>query len=158
MSTYPLITAGIGGIIVLAFATLTWKKRKGALAEALATKNVLEPSEEIVKEHGAELTIGRKQLTITLSDGRVDDSKWLEKRDLFIDQIIEPQVGNITNSLERLLAVWHMIDVATAQFAASRTTEPAVPPIARGDRIETLKILDAPSTIAVVGRAASSPS
>ena len=116
MSAYPVITAGIG-IMVLAFATLTWKKRKGVLAEALATKKVLEPSEAIVKAHAAALTASRNQLTTTGIDGHVDESKWLEERDLFIYRIVEPQAGNITNSLERLLAVWQMIDDATAQFA-----------------------------------------
>jgi len=148
MTTHPMLTACIGAVILLAFATLTWKKRRGALADALATKNVLEPSEAIVKEHAPELTLGRKQLTITLSDGGVDDSKWLEERDFFIDQIVEPQVGNISNSLERLLAVWEMIDHATAQFAASRTTELPVPPAATGDRT------DAPAATTVVARAA----
>ena len=148
MSAHPVITACIGAMILLAFATLKWKKRKGALAEALATMNVLEPSEAIVKEHAAELTLGRKQLTITLSDGRVDDSRWLEERDFFIDQIVEPQVGNITNSLERLLAVWEMIEHATAQFAASRTTLLPMSPAATGDRT------DAPAATTVVARAA----
>jgi hypothetical protein len=106
--------------------------------EAIATKNVLEPSEAIVNEHAPELTLGRKQLTITLSDGSVDDSKWLEERDFFIDRVVEPQVGNITNSLERLLAVWQMIDDATTQFAASQTTESRVPSVAAGDRTDAL--------------------
>jgi hypothetical protein len=136
MSEHPVMAACIGVMILLAFAILTWKKRKGTLAEALATKNVLEPSEAIVTEHAAELTVSRDQLTTTGSDGRVDDSKWLEERDLFIDEIVEPQVGNITNSLERLLAVWQMIDVATAQFAASRSTEQPLPPAPTGDRID----------------------
>jgi hypothetical protein len=103
MSAHPVITACIGAMILLAFATLTWKRRKVVLAEAFATKNVLEPSEAIVKEHAPELTLGRKQLTMTLSDGSVADSQWLGERDFLIDQVVEPQVGNITNSLERLL-------------------------------------------------------
>ena len=148
MSAHPVITACIAAMILLAFATLTWKKRKGALVDALATKAVLDLAEGIVIEHAAELTLGRKQLTITLRDGGVDDSKWLEERDFFIDQIIEPQVGNITNSLERLLAVWEMIDDATAQFAAWRTTELPVFPAATRDRI------DVPAATTVVARAA----
>jgi hypothetical protein len=141
-----MISARIGAMILLALAMLTWKKHKDALASALATRNVLEPSESIVKEHAPELTLGRKQLTIALSDGSVDDSKWLEERDFFIDRVVEPQVGNITNSLERLLAVWQMIDVATARFAASPNAGP--PPAATGDRT------DAPATTTVFGRAA----
>jgi hypothetical protein len=148
MNEHAVITACIGAMILLAFATLTWKKRKGALADALATKNVLEPSEAIVKEHAAELTLGRRQLTITQTNGSIDDFKWLEERDFFIDQVIEPQVGNITNSLERLLAVWEMIDHATAQFAALRTTELSEPPATTGDRT------DIPATTTVVAQAA----
>jgi hypothetical protein len=110
--------------------------------------NVLEPAEAIVKEHAAELTLGRRHLTITLSNGSVDDSKWLEERDFFIDQIVEPQVGNITDSLERLLAVWEMIDDATAQFAASRITELPAPLAATGDRA------DSPVATTVIARAA----
>src|ERR1700722_16663743 len=109
----PVLIACIGAIIFLAFATLTRTKRKRALADALATKTMLDLSAAIVTEHAAELTLGRKQLTITPSDGSVDDSKWLEERDFFIYQIVEPQVGNVSNSLERLLAVWEMVDDAT---------------------------------------------
>jgi hypothetical protein len=148
MSAHSVLTACIGAMILLAFATLKWKKSKGALADALATKNVLEPSEAIVKEHAAELTLGRRQLTITLSNGSVDDSRWLEERDFFIDQIVEPQVGNISDSLERLLAVWEMIDDATAQFAASRITELPAPLAATGDRA------DSPVATTVIARAA----
>ena len=148
MSAHPLITACIGATILLAFATFTHKKRKGALAEAFATRNVLEPSEAIVKEHAPELTLARKQLITTLSDGSVDDSKWLEERDFFINQVVEPQVGNITNSLERLLAVWQMIDDATARFAATQATESAVPSVAAGDGTDAL------SATTVVARAA----
>lgn len=143
-----MITACLGAMVLLAFATLTWKKRKSGLEDALTTKSVLDLAEGIVTEHAGELTLGRKQLTITLSNGSVDDSKWLEERDFFIDKVIEPQVGNITNSLERLLAVWEMIDDATAQFAASRTTALPVPPAATGDRT------DASATTTVVARAA----
>jgi hypothetical protein len=148
MNEHPVITACIGAMVLLAFATLKWQKRKSALAGALATKSVLDLSEAIVSEHAGELTLGRKQLTITLSDGSVDDSKWLEERDFFIDQIVEPQVGNITNSLERLLAVWEMIDHATAQFAASWITELPASAAATGDRT------DAPAATTVVARAA----
>jgi hypothetical protein len=147
MTTHPVLTACIGAMILLAFATRTLKKRKCALADALATKSVLGLAKGIVTEHAAELALGRRQLTIRLSDGSVDDSKWLEERDFFIDQIVEPQVGNITDSLERLLAVWGMIDDATAQFAASWTTELPVP-LATGDRT------DARATTTVVARAA----
>jgi hypothetical protein len=148
MSAHPVITACIGAMILLAFAILTWKKRKVALADALATKNVLELSEPIVTEHAPELALGRMQLTITKSDGSVDDSKWLEERDFFIDQVMEPQAGNITNSLERLLAVWEMIEHATAQYAASRTTKLPAPPAPTGDRT------DVPAATTVVARAA----
>ena len=147
MSAHPVITACIGGIILLAFATLKWKKRKSGLAEASETNDVLGLSDAIVTDHAAELTIGRRQLTTTDRDGRVDDSKWLEERDFFIDQILEPQAGNITNSLDRLLAVWQMIDDATAQFAASRTPEPTVPLAATADRTDA-------RSMAVTGRAA----
>ena len=147
MNEHPVITACIGAMFLLAFATLKWQKRKSALAGALTTKSVLDLSEAIVSEHAGELTLGRKQLTITLSDGSVDDSEWLEERDFFILQIVEPQVGNITNSLERLLAVWEMIDHATAHFAASRN-ELSMPSATTGDRT------DAPAATTVVARAA----
>ena len=152
MSEHPVITACIGIMILLAFAILKWKKRKGASTDALVTLTALENAAAIVTEHAAELTIHRKQLTTTLKDGRVDDSKWLEERDLFIYQIVEPQDGNITNSLERLLAVWQMIDDATAEFAALHTTEPPVPSVATGDRNDSL--LHVPSEATAIGRAA----
>ena len=134
-------------MILLAFATL-WMNRKSALADALATKDVLDLADAIVNQHASALGTSRQLLTAIDSDDLVDDSKWLEERDFFIDQIVEPQAGNITNSLERLLAVWQMIDDATAQFAASRGTELSVPPAATGDRT------DVPSTTTVITRAA----
>jgi hypothetical protein len=70
-----VMAACIGVMNLLAFAILTWKKRKGTLAEALATKNVLEPSEAIVTECAAELTVRRNQLTTTGSDGLADDRR-----------------------------------------------------------------------------------
>lgn len=143
-----MITLYIGAVILLTFATLAWMKSKSALADALATKNVLDLAEAIVYEHAAELITSRQLLTTIDSDRGVDDSKWLEERDFFIDQIVEPQVGNVTNSLDRLLAVWQMIDDATAELAASRSTGLSAPPAATGDRA------GAPLTTTAITRAA----
>jgi restriction system protein len=121
---YPVISAivALGLMSVAAGSMLARRKRiaQAASATALATKNTLANAETIVKNHAAELTIRRKQLTATLNYGLVDVSKWEQERDLFIEKIVDPQAGEILNSGERLFAVWQMIDAATAQFASSK--------------------------------------
>ncbi|MHB8476774.1 MAG: hypothetical protein ACYDBZ_10880 [Steroidobacteraceae bacterium] len=138
LTGHPAVAASIGAVVIAAIATYAWARQKTVSTDALATRTTLEQSAAIVTEHGAELSTSRGRLTTTMTDGCVDDSKWLVERDLFIDQIVEPLVGNITNSLERLLAVWQMIDDATTQFASSRTAEPPVPSVASGRPADAL--------------------
>jgi restriction system protein len=124
VKAYPVTSAiiALGLVSVAAGSMLARRKRlaQAASALALATKNTLANAETIVKSHAAELTIRRKQLTVTLNYGLVDVSKWEQDRDLFIEKIIDRQTGEILTSGERLFAVWQMIDAATAQFADSR--------------------------------------
>jgi hypothetical protein len=78
-------------------------------------------SESIIVKHMAELTGRRRQLTTT-SDYGLDDSRWLQEVECFIDEVIEKSGGHVRGSPERLRAVKWMIASATAQYAASRVT------------------------------------
>jgi restriction system protein len=120
VTEHPKIAMWIGGLVVIAIGRTIERRRKRAAAIVLATKDALANAETIVKNHAAELTIRRKQLTVTLNYGLVDVSKWEQERDLFIEKIVDPQAGEILTSGERLFAVWQMIDAATAQFASSK--------------------------------------
>jgi restriction system protein len=124
VSEYPVISAivALGLVTFAAGSFLARRKRiaQAASALAFATKNALANAETIVKDHAAELTIRRKQLTVTLNYGLVNASKWEQERNLFIEKVVDPRVGGILTSGERLFAVWQMIDAATAQFASSR--------------------------------------
>jgi restriction system protein len=75
---------------------------------------------EIVKEHTSELTIRRNQLSRISSDGAVDNSKWFQEVDSFIDQIMVPQTGDIRDVAERLNTVRELIDAATVHYLSSR--------------------------------------
>jgi hypothetical protein len=76
--------------------------------------------EDIVKEHTSELTIRRNQLSRTSSDGAMDNSKWFQEVESFIDQIMVPQTGDIRNAGERLNTVRELIDAATVHYLSSR--------------------------------------
>jgi hypothetical protein len=78
-------------------------------------------SESIVAEHAAELIARRRKLTITSTHG-LDDSRWLQEVECFIDEVLDKSGGHVRISLDRLRAVRWMIASATAQFAL-----PAVP-------------------------------
>jgi hypothetical protein len=98
-------------------------------AQALATRSadlvstswhndMLVLSEFIVMEHAAELTVRRR--LVTSASGSIDESRWLQEVDSFIERIIEPSGAHVIGSPERMLAVRWMIGSATAQFASSR--------------------------------------
>jgi len=148
VTTYPVLAACIGAVLIIAFAY-----HKAILAQASASqtatqaqalsrdkvnqarilashratvalaswhKNMLILSESIINEHAAELAIRRKQLTSTSNYGLVDQSKWLQEVEFFIDEIIEESGGHVRNSPQRLQAVRVMIEQATANYSASR--------------------------------------
>jgi hypothetical protein len=76
---------------------------------------------EIIAEHRSELTIRRNQLTRTSSEAAVDNTKWTQEVEFFIDQIVEPQANiSIRHSPERLNAVRSLIDAATVHYLSSR--------------------------------------
>jgi hypothetical protein len=122
------------------------------VAQALATRkadpvptschnNMLVLSELIIMEHAAELTLRRRQLTVTSAYGSIDESQWLRELDSFIERTIEPSGAHVTGSPELLLAVRWMIGSATAQFASSRAAfSPDRGPIAyQQEQVESLK-------------------
>ena len=102
---------------------IEYAKRTGEKA-SLSTSwhnDMLALSESIVLKHAAELIVRRRQLTITSKYG-LDESRWLQAVECFIDGVIEKAGGHVRSSPERLQAVRWMIAGATAQFA-----QPTVP-------------------------------
>jgi hypothetical protein len=102
---------------------IEYAKRTGEKA-SLSTSwhnDMLALSESIVLKHAAELISRRRQLTMTSNHG-LDDSRWLQEVELFIDEVIEEAGCHARSSPERLRAVRWMIASATAQFA-----QPTVP-------------------------------
>jgi hypothetical protein len=100
-----------------------YAKRARAKADFVTSSwhnNVLNVSESVVAKHAAELTVRRKQLTITSSQGLLDDSRWLEEVECFIAEVIDASGAYVRSSPGRLRAVRWMIASATAQFASSQ--------------------------------------
>jgi len=153
VTAYPLLTACIGALLLIAMTRNLFAYHRAHPAQALvgsqatqaqdlpaqattqahafasrrATalaswhRNRLTLSESIINEHAAELNIRRKQLTSTSNYGLVDQSKWLQEVEFFIDEIIDESGGHVRDSPQRLQAVRAMIDNATANHSASRT-------------------------------------
>lgn len=101
-----------------------YAKRARARAALLSTSwhnDMLVLSESIIVKHAAELISRRRQLTMTSNHG-VEDSRWLQEVELFIDEVLEGSGGHVRSSSERLQAVRWMIASATAQFGSSKAS------------------------------------
>jgi hypothetical protein len=94
-------------------------RAKAALVSTSWHNNVLNLSESLIVKHAAELMSRRRQLTLTSNHG-VNDSRWLQEVECFIDQVIDKSGGHVRSSPERLRAVRWMIAGATAQFGSSK--------------------------------------
>jgi hypothetical protein len=94
---------------------------KAALVSTSWHNDMLALSESIIVKHAAELIVRRRQLTTTSNFG-LDDSRWLQEVESFIDEVIEESAGHVRNSPELLRAVRWMIASATAQFASPRAS------------------------------------
>jgi hypothetical protein len=90
-------------------------RAKVALVSTTWHNNVLNLSESLIVKHAAELMSRRRQLTLTSNHG-LDDSRWLQEVECFIDQVIDKSGGHVRSSPERLRAVRWMVASATAQF------------------------------------------
>jgi hypothetical protein len=93
-------------------------RAKAALVSNSWHNSVLNLSELIILKYASALTVRRRQLTLTLNGG-LDDSRWLQDVECFIDEVIDKSGGHVRSSPERLQAVRWMIAGATAQFASS---------------------------------------
>jgi hypothetical protein len=93
-------------------------KAKAALASTSWHNEMLALSESLIVKYAAELKSRRRQLTLTSNDG-LDDSRWLQEVECFIDQVIDKSGGHVRSSPERLRAVRWMIAGATTQFSPS---------------------------------------
>jgi hypothetical protein len=101
-----------------------YAKRARARAALVSTSwhnNMLVLSESIIVKHAAELISRRRQLTMSSNHG-VEDSRWLQEVELFIDEVLEGSGGHVRSSSERLRAVRWMIASATAQFGSSKAS------------------------------------
>ncbi|MFA5171216.1 MAG: restriction endonuclease [Sulfuriferula sp.] len=68
----------------------------------------------LVDDHREELTIRRRQLTITKSFNLVDESKWVDEQKLFINELIFQRLGSL--SAEILTNVLTHINDVTSDF------------------------------------------
>jgi hypothetical protein len=93
-------------------------RAKTALVSTSWHSNVLNVSEGLIEKHAAKLTVRRRQLTPT-STSALDDSRWLQEVESFIDQVIDKSGLHVRSSPDRLRAVRWMIASATAQYASS---------------------------------------
>jgi restriction system protein len=138
LSDQSAIAASVGSSLVITILNALWENnknklasRKADLARATYHESILALADAIIREHAAELTIRRKQLTVTLSYGVVDDSKWQQDVEFFIDELIENSGGDVRSSAVRLQSVRKMINTATAQFDVLRMSfSPDMDPIA----------------------------
>ena len=96
-------------------------KAKAALLGASWHNKTLALSESLIVTHSAELIARRRQLTQTSSLG-LDDSRWLQEVECFIDEVIEASDAPVRSSPELLRAVRWMIASATAQFGPSKAS------------------------------------
>jgi hypothetical protein len=96
-------------------------RAKAALVSTSWHSNVLNLSESLIVKHAAELVSRRRRLTLTSNHG-LDDSRWLQEVECFIDQVIDKSGGHVRSSPERLRAVRWMIAGATAQFGSSKAS------------------------------------
>jgi hypothetical protein len=115
----PVRTTGRDLVKDLASEYAKRVRAKAALVSTSWHNNMLVLSESIVVEHAAELIARRRQLTINSKYG-LDDCRWLQEVECFIDEVIEGSGGHVRSSPERLQAVRWMIASATAQFASSK--------------------------------------
>lgn len=102
------------------FAT-EYAKRARAKAALVSTSwhnSVLNLSEPIIVKYASALTVRRRQLTVTWN-GVLDDSRWLQEVESFIDEVIEESAGHVRSCPELLRAIRWMIAGATAQLASS---------------------------------------
>jgi hypothetical protein len=96
-------------------------RAKAALVSTSWYNNVLNLSESLIVKHAAELVSRRRRLTLTSNHG-LDDSRWLQEVECFIDQVIDKSGGHVRSSPERLRAVRWMIASATAQVGSSKAS------------------------------------
>ena len=117
----PVRTTGRNLLRDLASEYATRARAKAALVSTSWHNEMLDLAESIIVKHMAELISRRRQLSMT-SNQELDDSRWLQEVEHFIDQVIEQSGGHVRSSPDRLRAVRWMIASATAQYAASGTS------------------------------------
>jgi hypothetical protein len=94
---------------------------KAALVSTSSHNDMLALSESIIVKHTATLICRRRQLTMTSNHG-LDEFRWLQEVECFIDEVIEKCGGHVRSSPELLRAIKWMIASATAQFAPSKAS------------------------------------
>jgi hypothetical protein len=121
VSDHSAIVATVGSSLVVSIINMLWENRhatlasqKGAHPWATHNQRVLALAQALIDRHATELSLRRKQLTVTISYGVVDNSKWLQEIDFFIDNLMKNQGCDVRDSPSRLQKIKQMINTATA--------------------------------------------
>jgi hypothetical protein len=121
VSGHGAIVATVGSSLVVSIINTLWGNHHATLASPKAAhtwvthnQRVLALAEALIDRHATELSLRRRQLTVTLSYGVVDDSKWLQEIDFFIDNLMKNQGCDVRDSPSRLRKIKQMINTATA--------------------------------------------
>jgi restriction endonuclease Mrr len=117
---HPAIAVCVACVIACNVARSIWEARVRRRALAAHAESTMALATALVSEHAAELAVRRKQLTTVLNYGVVDDTKWRQDIEFFIDKVIEPAGCAIRGSESRLEIVRRAIAEATNDFDASR--------------------------------------
>jgi restriction system protein len=103
LSTESYIYIGIASVLACSAGLLFANKRKQRLQKLKAEEfsfdqTVLAQVKNIIYKHKDELTLRRRQLTLIKNYGLIDESKWAQEKDTFINAVIAPDVGKLSYS------------------------------------------------------------
>jgi hypothetical protein len=129
VSDHSAIVATVGSLLVVSIINMLWENHhatsaspKAAYVWATHNQRVLALAETLIDRHATELSLRRKQLTVTLGSGVVDNSKWLQEIDFFIDNLMKDQGCDVRDSPSRLQKIKKMINTATAHSDSEPST------------------------------------
>jgi restriction system protein len=106
------IAIAIGGGVFLLFL----------LGLALERHNFRRSAAALVAGHRNALLTRRRQLSVTTHYGTTDVSRWAQEIEIFLRTIIEPAAAGTLKSPARARYVRALVDLATADYANSRTS------------------------------------
>jgi hypothetical protein len=120
-SGHSAIVATVGSLLAVSIINtlrenhhVTLASPKAAHAWVTRNQRVLALAEALIGRHATELSLRRKELTVTSGYGVIDNSKWLQEIDFFIDNFMKNQGCDVRDSPSRLQKIKQMINTATA--------------------------------------------